>query len=519
MSQKINPTAKRKVLLFCALLLACCLLAACQPTPAEPIIVNKNKDLVEEVKSKPSPTAADESHKLRNITLPDGHYTFTSQNEKASLTINVDAEVVKPQADKMPFVRVKPMVFTQQMVTGFFNYLYPEEKPYLPREQLTKGEIEEQLLHLKNTLSKGTVDGDPISEDGIAFYNEQISELEKAYETAPEEMPALIASDGTLQRREITKTDISRDADGELIQTPVEKVLYELNVGLDNAHLFLQYFEDQANPDTNIWYTNTMSNFSTDGMTRIDEDFEIPEAVNKNLSLSLADAIAKADGFFEAAGIEDVMLFASYLVDNHGTGHVDDNWDPASEYAYKLYYTRTVNSIPVGCHASQGASSQDDYTEPWFYESIEFTISDNGILEIHWMSPCAVTEIINEDTDLIDFDTAMDKFQSAVTYTYGNYMDEYGGSETNIDVSIDSIQLNLVRLREKDTAGTFSGLYVPAYVFYGYVKNKTVYEDGYVYEGYMTTAGSGNDFYPGPLMVIAINAIDGSTIDTMKDIY
>ena len=37
-------------------------------------------------------------------------------------------------------------------------------------------------------------------------------------------------------------------------------------------------------------------------------------------------------------------------------------------------------------------------------------------------------------------------------------------------------------------------------------------------EGYMTSSGSGNDFYPGPFMVMAINAIDGSIINTMSDV-
>jgi hypothetical protein len=411
------------------------------------------------------------------------------------------------------------MVFTQEMVTGMFNYLFPDEKPNLPREQFTKDEIEEQLLNYQRILSKGTMDGDPLSEDSIEFYNQAISDLEKEYETAPEETPALVVSDGTLQKRIITRSDISKGADGERIKTPVDKDLCELSVGLDEAHLFLRYFENEEDPEANIWYTNTLSTFSTDGMVLISEDFEMPDAVQKSLKLSYKDAVEKADGFFKAAGLDDVMLFAVYLVDNHGTGHVDDNWDPASEYAYKLFYTRTVNGVPVGCHLSGGASSNDDYNLPWFYESIDFTISDKGILEIHWMSPCAVTEIIDEDTDLIDFDTAVEKFQSAVTYTYGNYLDLYGDANNSVTVNIDSVQLNLVRLREKDTAGTQSGLYVPAYVFYGYVKQKSTYEDGNTYEGYMTSAGGGNDFYPGPLMVMAINAVDGSVIDTMKDIY
>jgi hypothetical protein len=265
-------------------------------------------------------------------------------------------------------------------------------------------------------------------------------------------------------------------------------------------------------------YTKTMSIFKTDGMVPISEEFEMPDAVQKDLKLSYKDAVEKANGFFKAAGIDDVMLFAGYLVDNKGTGHADDNWDPALQYAYKLYYTRCINGAPVSCHLSKSADG-DDFYELWYYESIEFTISDDGILDIDWHSPCATTEIINEDTDLIDFDTAIDKFQSAVKYTFGNYVDSIG-IKTSIDVYIDSIQLNLVRLREIDTPGTFSGLYVPAYVFYGYVKNKTVTkENGNAHEGYLTTASGGWDIYPGPLMVIAINAVDGSAINVMKDIY
>ena len=40
--------------------------------------------------------------------------------------------------------------------------------------------------------------------------------------------------------------------------------------------------------------------------------------------------------------------------------------------------------------------------------------------------------------------------------------------------------------------------------------------EDYVYEGYKTSSGSGNDFYPGPFVVIAVNAIDGSIIDMMN---
>lgn len=488
-----------KALLLCVVLLVCFLLAACQPTPAEPIVVNKNKDLVEEVQSQPSPSAADESHKLRNIVLPDGHYTYSSQNEAASLTINVDADIVKPQADKMPLARVKPLEFSQEMVTGMFNYLYPDEKPSLPRTQLTKDEIQDQILSLKRLLSKGKIDGDPIKEEDKDYFNQRISELEKDYETAPEETPPLVVSDGTLQK--VDQNDLS---------------FYELDVRLSDFN-WLRISVGYEQDFLPVWYCKTESNFTTDGMVQFDVDDELPEAVQKHLKLPLSDAIAMADGFFKAAGFDDIKLFASYLADNHGTGHVDDNWDPASEYAYKLFYTHTVNGVPVSCHMSGGSSG--DYALPWFYESMVFTVSDDGIVMIEWIEPCAVTEIIEDDVDLIDFDQAVSAFENAATFTFGKFVEDSDDVESSATVDIGSIQLNLVRLREKDMPDQKAGLYVPAYVFYGSVKEKTHYKkENETYESYRTSYGGGNDYYPGPLMVIAINAIDGSVINVMDEI-
>ncbi len=505
MKRKSSLGVKTAAVLLAGLLIVCCFTTACQPTPEQPIVVNKNKDLVEEVKSEAVETDAETSSPgyLGNLILPE-RYSFSSENEAASLKISVDAQVDKPEADKMPFARVAPMTLTQDMVTGMFNYLFPDEKPIVPREQFTKSEIEEQILHYKKMISNG-FDGEPLDDEQKADFEQGISDLEKEYETAPEEEPEPVICDGTLQKKEFK-----------------EITCYELNAFLsrpDNdigTNLFIRTGNDMSG--MSVWYTNVDSTFSTDGMVRVREDGELPEAARGKLKLTLSEAVAKADGFFEAAGIDDVKLFAAYVVDNHGTGHVDDNYDPASEYAYRLFYTHTVNGVPVSCHESDSASG-NEYTEPWFYESIEFTISDDGFLEIQWYEPGTVTEVIEEDAKLIDFDTAMQAFENAVTYTYGQYMDWGEDAQGTVDVSIDNIQLNLIRIREKDKPGEKAGLYVPAYVFYGSVKQKTEYKnEDYVYEGYMTSSGGGNDFYPGPLMVMAVNAIDGSVIDTMKDV-
>ncbi len=399
-----------------------------------------------------------------------------------------------------------------------FNYLFPDEKPNLPRTQLTKSEIEEQILYYQRMINGGTIDGDPIRQDTIDEFQAQIDKLEEQYETAPDEEPAPVVCDGTMQYEEQEIYDVQYEEQETVRKYNGINKYYKLEATLGETFIHISVSANEGNPGSSLWYVKAPSAFTTDGMTRIEAGDPLPEAAQGMLSMPIEDAVALADGFFEAAGMDDVKLFASYIVDNHGTGHVDDNWDPASEYAYKLYYTHTVNGVPVSCHESDSASG-DEYSEPWFYESIKFLISDEGILEINWNEPGAVTEIIEDDVELIDFDTAMTAFENAVTYTYGQYLDQYEGVETSVDVEIDSIQLNLIRMREKDRMNEKTGLYVPAYVFYGYVKETTVYkDDDYTYEGYMTSDGGGNDFYPGPFMVMAVSAIDGSIINTMADV-
>jgi beta-lactamase regulating signal transducer with metallopeptidase domain len=526
MAKRTKLSVRMAGALLAGAILIACFTTACQPTPEKPVVVNKSKDLVEEVKNAEtaSPSASiaasdgtggGPSHKLKDLVIPDGRYTFKSENEKASLKIDVDAEIVKPEGGKMPFAKVKQMDFTQEMVTGMFNYLFPDQKPYLPREQLSKSELEKELIRIQKQLAEGKAGGEPLDDSMKKSFEQDIKRLEEAIKIAPDKAPPLVVSDGTLQKKESTGTRMTRTSDGKIEEKEKTVTYYELDVSLNNAWLMIQTGAPGIVYDhTSLWYVNTDRAFSTDKMTQINPGDPLPKAAKGKLKLTLADAVARADGFFTAAGIKDVKFFASYLVDDHGTGHVDDNWDPASHYAYKLYYTRTLNGAPVSCHESD--TSGGEFNMPWFYESIEFLIADNGILEIKWDEPCAVSEMVTEDTDIIDFDTAVKAFEKAVQYTYGAYVEGNKDAKRTISVSVDSIRLNLVRLRERNKPDEKAGLYVPAYVFYGAVKEKTKYtKEKYTYEGYMTSKGSGNDFYPGPFMVMAINAVDGSVINTM----
>ena len=60
-------------------------------------------------------------------------------------------------------------VFSQEMVTGIFNYLYPNEKPLNsdPNSVATKASIEENILSLKKQLADQSYDTQEFTESDI----------------------------------------------------------------------------------------------------------------------------------------------------------------------------------------------------------------------------------------------------------------------------------------------------------------------------------------------------------------
>ena len=81
-------------------------------------------------------------------------------------------------------------------------------------------------------------------------------------------------------------------------------------------------------------------------------------------------------------------------------------------------------------------------------------------------------------------------------------------TERNISIDISQIQLAPIRIREVNAQGR-NGIYVPAWIFYGSLKEDII-ENSTV--SFSSTTGSAEE----PHIMLAINAIDGSIIDLDK---
>ena len=486
-----------------SVLLAISLLTACQPTPDEQIIVGKDQEAML--------SAAVETHEYTdyNITALKApkSYRFSAQGADGKLTVHTDAAVTLPEAETLPIAKVVPGGFTQEMVSGMLAYLYGDEPYYLTDSSvvMTKGEIESAIVSMQASIADDTYADDP---ETLAVVQQQLEALNKQYDSAPETRDEPVRSDGMMTvNTETGASSISVHSinNDDLIFGGALFDCYsstDISTAMDADTSYLDYHNYISEDDDYIAYT-------MDGAIRVDDDSDIPDTLRAKLGLTLTEAKQLVQGLLDAAEVDDMHCGAAYVVDDHGTGNIDGYTGPASDYAIKLCYSRSVNGSPVLTLGELGQTTGSEYDYIWMYEAMEVLVTDGGIIEITWNNPCDVSEIVTENTNIMGFEQAADIFEDKILTFYEGKLDrnEEFGCES-VDVGIDSVELGLLRIKQQNTEGTKAGLYVPVWAYYG-----TVVSQYFSHGAQYTSYNGGSAFPDGPYIVAAINAVDGSIID------
>lgn len=489
--------------------------AACQVTPEEPVVVKKDTErLVEQAGSKEGKT------QLPELGIPAGRYTFDANGANGKLRIHVDAAILKPDVSAMPIVQVSMGLFSQEQVTGIFNYLFPDEKPKYDFGQVeTKADIEQEILRLKKQLADGDDKG---SEDELKA---KITQLEAAYPAMPDTAPEGGISDGTLTRSELEPTGST----ARLLE--VSNNEYRLSI---STHTGIEGINGSQLPYLSYRCQDSGRTYSTRNMIRTDGT-NLSGAMAESLSFSYDEAKALCDGFFAAAGYSggEFRVGDSFVIDDTGA---DEN--PGSNYAYRFTYTRIVDNIPLFFDQTGILTNRDDsFALPWHYEFIEFVIDGKGIVSIDWRFPIRIGETVESASALKSFDEIMNIFEGMMKTSYEGIATTVFGGEVELDISVDRAELCLLRIREQGDAQT-DGLLIPAWVFSG--RHQGTDKNGGVkyLQGASALAGydvmppnaiagesrisvSAFDLAPGAreddtVVLLAINAIDGSVIDLTK---
>lgn len=497
---------KRKTAFWCA---AALLLAGCAKSPENDIVTQKNTEaLVSKAEQE------DENRKTlaENKEQAPEHYTWSYDNKDGTLHMEADADVTLPEADTIPMYRLRCTGFTQEQVTGVYDYVFKGQETYtIEGSDYTKEKCEEDIVQLRRRLEEleRDTENDPeFIEQEKETAQQQIDDLTAAYDSLPDESNLKkVPVDSTLTDKtwQVLKGDES-----------VEEVYPGLDCQSDNKD-FLSVNNTPVDspgwPDLS-YQKEGKYNYSPDGgITVTPQDAD--EKKSPELAYSYEEAKALADGVTAAAGVEAELVETKLLKGYTESGSEETNdvkIDNSDDYtAFRFYYTRIVDGTPVA--ATTSSEVPDDETAlTWPYEQITVDVTEAGIQNIRWDSPVALDETVANDVPILSFEDAKGVFEELAPLAHEGELEKFGDEYTTskMDVKVNQVRLGLMRV--KNDGSKREGLYVPAWLFYG-SKAMTFHTD------YPDTPENERDWTnqeDTPWIVLAVNAVDGTVIDQVE---
>ena len=451
-----------------ALALAMVFAAGCQATPEESIVAGKSSDaLIEKAKAETGGTLAE------RLDAPETYQGSVSSVD-GLLNVTIDAAVTVPDAESVPIIQVTPGTITQDQADVLMDELvrgtlYPTDR------QLTKAEIEAELLQTKQELAEGPAEDDTLYQmEGLEVWQrsrqDKIDVLEAQYDQAPDTTTAEPIS-GVFAENAQGLSEIWGENVGE---GGSHEELRIVNGPFGQALCYAFFSRNAADDGLSLLYATAQE---------MERDFQADVSQIPDVTLQAEQAQSMCDDLVQALGIDGMS--------GRSIGKVYSQPQPGvpERCCWELRYTRQLGGIPItytdDSWVAVSVVPGGSYQAPWPYESLIFYVNDDGIVGMRWMSPCNIGDAVTEDSALLDFEDVMDVFEKM-------YIVDNGGAEKN--VTIDSICLGYARVLKQDETGV--GLLVPAWDFFGTVTDA----DGTVYD-------------EGDRSLLTINAIDGSIID------
>ncbi len=459
----------RKFLALIAALLCVVLTVACQPTPTEVFVIEKDTERMVEKAS------SDESGTLSSaLGIPDGNYVYEATDVSGKVHVSVNAEIITPDADYLPVARVAGRSFTDQDVENIYNAVCQGALQVDEDAPMPKFFYQHTLDGLLELRDSGNLDKYDSVEEQDAAIQEVMAQVASAPEQAtPIALNFSINSSGIEGIARILS----------VLNNEVVSDLFVTNSTQSGRGVESDYIRDvfcRGEFSSQSAYGNSVT--VVYGQTR-----NIALAVPK---ISQQEAQAVADQAVSTLGLSDFSLVGKRIAPL-----VEGNPKDGCKSVYEFMYTRSVNGVSVTYTndiSSWPPEYPDTVSEGWMYEKLRIFVDDGGIYAYQWNGPCTVTEIVNEKATLLPFSQIKTIFENMILTKYGASGTEEAKSAS---INITGIRLGLARVTEQNNNAY--GLLVPTWDFFG------VYDTG---NGYPIG-------YDGFESLLTINAVDGSIID------
>ena len=476
---------KRGTVLF---LLFLCLFCACQPTPEQDAVKQKDTNrLIEAVqeaeleKSEPAPVPVKERMPKRF------QCDFVTEARQVHVTADVPIRVLTEGTS--PLVRVQRREVTNEERLTIYRRLFESDGIYKYEYHPTKEAIVREIEYLlQEPTEEEKKEYSENTEETWAAYlqsrKDRIEVLRQKYLAMPDDGSSLPFEpwDGSV-------FTVGTEGNPGMIvgvEYPVSGRMVSYGTLLPDRPVDYSRQQDEG--------TGTYSVYSFDkrldmpGVERI-----APEAYDRVHDGAAITARAAAETALSP--LDGLGNFA--VADILWSHDADDEAVSAGITGKQAYLIRLTPMFHGASLLYTGASAMDipeggGYTPVWHYEHVLAAVDGDGtILGMAWESPLAETEVLADDTALLPFGEIMDIFSRQVNRIY-SYEEATGGSLTVSDV-----RLGLFRIREQGDME--SGLLAPTWFITGEYHSASHPED----------VSLRDEYWP----IAVINAVNGSLID------
>jgi hypothetical protein len=449
------------------------ILAACQPTPQDVIIVNKNDDKLMEIiegGQKTKPDSANESAKPEPTTWKEE--LIISEN----LSVSVNAKVSIPDVASFPVYQIEPDRFDVDSVTRIKKTLFKDAQLYhndpSAGRLYTKTEIEQKIIKIELQLSDPNSNINQIDNFGSE------EERKKARQRLEDELRYL------KEQHHKAPEKIEYDPI-EITHETLEKGLFSI-INQDNGTVgfYVSDVDDDMGRHNSI--TCYYPHPSEESMEQY-EDLSVEKA--EDIAMELVNKLGA-----------DMSLYCTILV---------NKIDEKNYRCYDVIFTKTYNGIPETYTEQDQADIRKDektYTCPWFYEKIIVRVDNFGVWFFQWYSPSKIVKTMSENVAMLSFDQVKKIFKDQIGYS--NAWIDKDDHIILRKLFITEVKLGMMRVSIKDSIDKY--MVIPVWDFFGYTVDKYDAQQpgGYALDenNEYTNAVEAHSF-------LTVNSIDGSVID------
>ena len=409
-----------------------------------------------------------------------GTVTEYIKDDNLNVEITIDADVIIPQASKIPVYSYVYRDFSQNDIDNIISVLCKGKQLYEINDRLTTDDIDDKIIYYKKQLSETTEAGESSIGDAATSFTPDIiikiiEEYQELRKTAPADVQLIPAS-----------FILPIDNEGYLLAGQTNAPFEERET--------LSIFSSLETGTQVTYYKPSFLAHSYKKYT---------DMAPEGLTITEQEAIDQAQKLLYDLG-ETHMHLCSIVADKApleselAFGNHESIYSPF----YQLTFMRSVDDIPSTYELRY--FTNDDNAETIYYERIYVYVNDNGIVAFEWNSPLVNKEVINDNVGLIEFDEILQESIKNLPFIASK---DVTSKKDHTAINIDHIRLGYMQVKLKNRPNEF--MFLPVWDFFGSSKNHyteiipgwTIDEDGWLRLDNLAKS------------YVTINAIGGSMID------